>query len=237
VRGAYLLSEVPFDRNVACPRDFFPTWLNRRGRQDRANRTHIAGRQDGRQDTHRAVGSSGGRQADRTRIARPTLRQTAADRTRIARPTLQADRTCIRQADRTRIARPTLQGRQDKADRTRIEADRTRIARPTLQADRTCIRQTGHASRQNRQGRSDKAERTRIARPTLSADRTRQTGHASADRTRIARPTRLRVTERRTRLAKPFRRQSAAQSMATLIFGDEHGKRSRRTYWYDVQCR
>ena len=60
-------------------------------------------------------------------------------------------------------------------------------------------------------------------------------GDPEAERTRIARPTFLRVTERKTRPAKPFRRQSAAQSIATLIFGDELGKRSRRTYWYDVQ--
>jgi hypothetical protein len=41
--------------------------------------------------------------------------------------------------------------------------------------------------------------------------------------------------ERRTRPVKPFRRQSAAQSMATLILGDEQGKRSRWGYWCDVQ--
>ena len=51
----------------------------------------------------------------------------------------------------------------------------------------------------------------------------------------MARPTLLCVTERTTRPAKPFRRQRAAQSIATLIFGDEQGKRSRWTYWDDVQ--
>jgi hypothetical protein len=52
-----------------------------------------------------------------------------------------------------------------------------------------------------------------------------------AERIRIARPTLLRVTERMTRPAKPFRRQSAAQSIATLIFGDGQGNRPRRIYW------